>query len=257
MTSRYDTDQHQESIEAYEVAETSAAKAEADVDQQVRNGITSIHDSIEGLRKEIGDVLRCPSSPCDSGGDPCGVGELARVLADGLYRAGVTGANVYEHARLAAERLRAFARDNGFDHRDAEAQMVEAIRALPAEGSASGYADAVYTAMKRLVLEPGRLLPHRLNALEDARRILAAAGTSSERPPGPPPLASSEVLRDVSHLTTLLLGSSPAFADAMRMQSDAIAYSLAAFNKVGDMQRQDALGLAIAARSAAAQLDRR
>ena len=64
-------------------------------------------------------------------------------------------------------------------------------------------------------------------------------------------------MRDVSHLTSLLLGSSPAFAEAMRMQSDAIAYSLAAFNKVGDMQRQDALGLAITARAAASKFDHR
>ncbi|MEX1364854.1 MAG: hypothetical protein AB1Z98_17130 [Nannocystaceae bacterium] len=236
-----------------EVATNRAKVAEhtAIVDEQTRRKLNEI---IEGV-DEIKAGMR-HDGPGRRGGP------IEDALADGL--AAVTSCDAADSCARAAEKIREFVRDNQSSVRDED--IAEAIRSIPRDGirDASSYADAVFRVVASVVLDPGRNLPHRMGALEEARRIIAAAGScASDSPPAPghggcaPGAASSEVLRDVSHLTTLLLGSSPAFADAMRMQSDALAYSLAAFNKVGDMQRQDALGLAITARAAADEFNRR
>jgi hypothetical protein len=142
--------------------------------------------------------------------------------------------------------------------------------------------DALLLALSRVRVRAGMSLQTLAHRIERALRdLLQAAGSDEDEqqlkealelilalgiPGTPQPTAqqavvgagtpSSEVVRDASHLTTLLLGSSPAFAEAMRLQSDAMASSLAAFNKVSDAQRHDGLNLAILARSADATFRR-
>jgi len=226
------------------------------VEEQTRLRLNEIYRDVEEIKN------RLPPNPPSP---PIIVTPIEEALLAGL--GAVTCCNVTAAAAEASRYIWMFVQDNGSILTQEE--LAAAIR-----GSATrdlrdthAYADAVVVTVDRLVLPPGHPTPHRREALKHAHRILAAAGDCARdsHTKGntivtscyPPALASTEVLRDVSHLTTLLLGSSPAFADAMRMQSDALAYSLAAFNKVGDMQRQDALGLAITARTAADVLNRR
>jgi len=260
-----------------------AASERARHDHLIEQRLNDIVEGIEGIKGRLESrVASQPGGP--GGGDgpdaaflpppPPAPGSLEEALADGLERiAKVARARANASARAAAGKIREFMRDNGSGA--SEQDVTEAVRAISPEGigSPADYADAVHRAAANAVLEPGRNLPHDMRALDEAHRILATAGAGADAQAGgsrgrtdapatagqspAPALASTEVMRDVSHLTTLLLGSSPAFAEAMRMQSDALAHSLAALNKVGDMQRQDALSLAITAHAAVAQMDRR
>jgi len=235
-----------------------AAKAHGVKDEQIRLRLDEIYSAIKTVEDRVW------IGPIDSSSV---IGLVASALAQGLERlAHVASEDAVRPSREAAERIEHFVLDN--ESAATNEEIAAAIEAISPEGIVDPptYAQAVYPAVAGAVLDPGRNLPHKMRALEEACEILAAAtmktpqhtGPSAPRDVAPPPpsTASSEILRDVSHLTTLILGSSPAFADAMRMQSDALAYSLAAFNKVGDMQRQDALGLAITARAAATEFDR-
>lgn len=237
--------------------ERQSELANARIHEQTRRRLDEIFRDVEEIKH------RLPYPPT-----PAVVVAIADVLAlqlSSLTRCDVTGA-----AGEASQLIWQFVQQNGSSATQEE--VAAAIRRIPMRDirELRAYADVVYRVVSELVILPGRSLPYSMEALDHARRILAAAGDCGRRSctttetvtttviaGQPPAIASSEVLRDVSHLTTLLLGSSPAFADAMRMQSDALAHSLAAFNKVGDMQRQDALGLAITARAAAEELNRR
>lgn len=274
---KYDSKKHEESIrerhrheEASADAFAGAADASRENEEQVRRRLDEIADGLQGLHEEIGSLRSSSDTPLRPG-------SMEAAIADGLRKlAGVRRSRARAHARPAAEKIRDFMRDN--DSRASESEITDAIRGIDGKDidDASSYADAVHHAVSNAVLEPGRNLPHDMRALDELHRILTAAGDdTSEGRDGkdgrdgrdgrskhqlaspPPAIASSEIIRDVSHLNTLLLGSSPAFAEAMRVQSDAIAYSIAALNKVGDMQRQDALGLAITAHAAVTQMDRR
>jgi Killing trait len=278
----YDSKEHQESIrerhrqeQASAEAFAGAAEASARNEEQIRHRLDEIMEELQGINGELGAVREDMSRPSGAPRAPR-PGSLEAALADGLVKkAKVPKLRAEAAARGAANAIRKFMQDN--DSRASERDVIDAVREIPAKDvtDAGSYADAVHRAVADVVLEPGRGLPHDMRALDEARQLLADAGREPSRArPGdargtsdsvldqtlsspPPAIASSEIIRDVSHLTTLLLGSSPAFAEAMRVQSDAIAYSLAALNKVGDMQRQDALGLAITAHAAAAQIDRR
>lgn len=273
----YESQKHEESIrerhrheQTSAVAFARAADASRENEEQVRRRLDEIANGLQGLQEDIGSLRSSADTPLRPG-------SLEAALADGLHRlAGVRRSRARAHARPAAEKIRDLMRDN--DSRASESEVIDAIRGIDGKGidDAPSYADAVHHAVSSAVLEPGRNLPHDMRALDEVHRILAAAGDDvslgrdgkdgrdgrdgrgkHELASPLPSIASSEIIRDVSHLNTLLLGSSPAFAEAMRVQSDAIAYSLAALNKVGDMQRQDALGLAITAHAAATQMDRR
>lgn len=63
--------------------------------------------------------------------------------------------------------------------------------------------------------------------------------------PGRP---ADEIAASMSQLNTLLLGASPAFAQAMRMQTDAIASGLGVLNAISNQQSHHALELAATAR---------
>ncbi len=265
---KYDSQKHEESIRERQRQELAsaeafagAAEASAENEEQVRRRLDEIASGLAGLREELGS----------SRSDRLPPGSLEAALGDGLHKlAGVRRSRARAHARAAADRLREHLRDN--DAHTGEGELTDAVRGIDGKGigSAASYASAVHRVAAEAGLEPGRNLPHDTRSLDEARRILAAAGDDEsdgrdgrdghggrEHASLPPAITSSEIIRDVSHLNTLLLGSSPAFAEAMRVQSDAIAYSLAALNKVGDMQRQDALGLAITAHAAVTQMDRR
>ncbi|MEM7151497.1 MAG: RebB family R body protein [Myxococcota bacterium] len=273
MADSYDHAAHQHSIQERKDALSIGVDLGAEESEQVRRrlneialGVSEINSELQEVRDRLPrDRLRAPTSRPRT--------DLGQALAEGLRRdAGVPESDANSAGRNAADRIKDFARDNDSDMTDRE--LANVVRGIDPDGinNSDDYGDAVYNAVKDAVLEPGRDLPHHMRNLEEARDILAAAGSPSggrrsspcDKPnepdlptlAAPPPSgASSEVLRDVSHLTTLLLGSSPAFAEAMRFQSDAVAYSLAALNKVSDMQRQDALGLAITARAAATKFE--
>lgn len=236
--------------------ERQSELANARIHEQTRRRLDEIYRDVEEIKH------RLPYPPT-----PDVVVAIVDVLV--LQLSSLTRCDVRGAAGEAATLIWQFVQQNG--SRVTEEEVAAAIRGIPMRDfrELRAYADAVHRVVSERVILPGRSLPYRMEALDRARCILAAAGdcvrgscststmTATVSVGQPPALASSEVLRDVSHLTTLLLGSSPAFADAMRMQSDALAYSLAAFNKVGDMQRQDALGLAITARAASEELNRR
>lgn len=59
---------------------------------------------------------------------------------------------------------------------------------------------------------------------------------------------ADEIASAMSQLNTLMLGASPAFAQAMRVQTDAIASGLGALNAIGNQQSHHALELAATAR---------
>lgn len=67
-------------------------------------------------------------------------------------------------------------------------------------------------------------------------------------PPGRP---ADELVASIGQLSTLLIGSSPAFATAMRNQTDAIASGMSALNGVANQQSHYTLELAAAARALA------
>ncbi len=279
---KYDSSKHEEAIrERHRREQASAdhiigsAQASADNETQIRYRLDEIMDELEGINDELHTVKETMNRPADAGPAPR-PGSLEHALTHGLARAAkLPRLDAEPSAREAAEKIREFLRDN--DSRTSEAEVTDAVRKASEDGEdAKSYADAVHRKVAEAALEPGRNLPHDMSALDEAHRILSDVhktirdaqsggggkkGTKDAPQPTittpPPGAASSEIIRDVSHLTALLLGSSPAFAEAMRVQSDAIAYSLAALNKVGDMQRQDALGLAITANAAATQFDRR
>ena len=244
----YSDDEHQEAIQRKTAATRASSEATRGRDDQVRIRLNDIWSELNEIRD------RLPSPQPDSS-----LGGLEGALERGLRQAEVAAAKAAATAKAAAQEIRKFLDAN--DSRASAQDIADAIddigpedRTTPAE-----FAAAVNEVVREAALDPGRRLPHDYRALDEACHLLAQAGATSQGAGAPndqsPSLASTEVMRDVSHLTTLLLGSSPAFAEAMRLQSDAMAYSLAALNKVGDMQRQDALGLAITARAAAQKFE--
>lgn len=64
-----------------------------------------------------------------------------------------------------------------------------------------------------------------------------------------PVRAADEIAAAMSQLNTLLLGASPAFAQAMRVQTDAIASGLGALNAISNQQSHYALEIASTARA--------
>ena len=269
MADRYDHSSHRTSIRDRKEALNLGVDLGAEESEQVRRRLNDIADGVSNINAELADFRdRLPLETSRPSVEPPRT-RLGRALADGLRDAGVPRSDANDAASKAADHIGAFVDDNDSDMTDRD--LAKVVRTIDGsdEGSSEDYADEVYDRVRAAVLDPGRGLPHHMRNLERAREVLAAAGcdsdersTRSSRCKQEPELKaptpscnSSEVLRDVSHLTTLLLGSSPAFAEAMRFQSDAVAYSLAALNKVGDMQRQDALGLAITARAAASKFE--
>lgn len=268
MDEQYDQQKHVQAIEEGVAAEATsaaareqAARASGNKDDQVRLRLDEIYDGLSEVKAEVGAINdRIPTTPLE----PIAI-RLVDTLASALRTIGAAADEAASAAQQAADEILAFMRDN---NSQATIETVTvAIIELDGLDTPSSYADAVFRRTAAVVLEPGRNLPHRMEALERARKVLAgvrvvanvecrAEAASARSMCATTSMASTEALRDVSHLTTLVLGVSPAFADAMRMQSDALAHSLAAFNKVGDMQRQDALGLAIAARAAVTEFDR-
>lgn len=83
-------------------------------------------------------------------------------------------------------------------------------------------------------------------------------GAAPPDPPTPPPVQpaqyvghgrpADEIAASMSQLNTLLLGSSPAFAHAMRLQTDAIASGLGVLNAISNQQSHYALEIASTAR---------
>lgn len=67
---------------------------------------------------------------------------------------------------------------------------------------------------------------------------------------------ADEMAASMSQLNTLLLGSAPAFAQAMRLQTDAIATGLGALNAVSNQHSQNNLALASVARGFVETTDR-
>lgn len=260
MADTYDKKNHSNAIE-------QNAASSVEMHQQLRKSLNEIWDELKSVHDDVDQLKSASSGPTRSGGlgGPGSDGHpLEAAIADGLQARGVPRASAEATARAAGEKIREMAADN--DSAVSDGELANAVRSVPVEGTEDlgPYAEAVADAVSNAAFEPGRDLPHDRSKLDEARQLIATAATrgpDGAPAPGlsspPPSVASSEIMRDVSHLTSLLLGSSPAFAEAMRMQSDAIAYSLAAFNKVGDMQRQDALGLAITARAAATKFDHR
>lgn len=253
---KYDGNEHTRAID-------DSTANEAMLHKQIKNSLNDIWDEIKSVHADVESLKnRRPSRSRTLGGSGAGDDDspLEYALEDGLRARGVPKAAAEATARATADKIRDSVRDN--DGEVTEAELANAVRSVPVEGTEElgAFADAVAESVASAAFEPGRDLPHDTSRLDEARQLLATAATTAGSEAAslsspPPSIASSEIMRDVSHLTSLLLGSSPAFAEAMRMQSDAIAYSLAAFNKVGDMQRQDAIGLAITARAAASKFD--
>ena len=150
----------------------------------------------------------------------------------------------------------------------ASAPAAAAPDAPPADGSdaarATGELRELVTSLRGSIQELTTAL--RTNPPASARPPITAGPRVASQPqpqPAPaPPLpvrpgrCADEIAAAMGQLNTLLLGSSPAFAGAMRMQTDAIASGLGALNAISNQQSHHALGMASTARGIAAVHER-
>ncbi|MEM9455035.1 MAG: hypothetical protein AAGF11_12715 [Myxococcota bacterium] len=265
-------DSHQE---AEELLAGSRNKILQQFDQKLKNiqgTLDSVSEGLQNLKdaqdaQSAQNVQNGQGSPQASSGAHAGGQQVQDQLHQDVESYGVSPSQAADTAQKAASKVDDIVQSN--DSAATDEEIAGAIRDIPPEHATElqDYADAVRDAVRDVVLGPDGSRSKDTSLLDELRDLIAKAGQGEPTPTGspapapapaqlgPPATASSEVMRDVSHLTTLLLGSSPAFAEAMRLQSDALAHSLASLNKVGDMQRQDALGLAITARAAASKLE--
>lgn len=219
-------------------------------------------DMLVDIDSKLDKVLDAQTPP-DSARFPTSArvpeGPLPQALFDHLTTVGVDDETAADIADAAADLIEDYADEAGSSATEQDlADAVRSVRSRPGT-DLSTLTRRIRRAIKKAVAPDGddhdALLDQAMELLLsafDRARDNHGSGASVQATG----MASSEVIRDASHLTTLLLGSSPAFSEAMRMQSDAMASSLAAFNKVSDAQRHDGLNLAILARSADAAFNR-
>lgn len=206
-------------------AHESETEDELNLAQEIRDFINKLQQADAVLHAEFKDVLSAGARYLEEGLHNT---ETQSAQAGG-YTAQARGAR--DKAELAARVIKSDAEraTKARERAEAAASATEAAAAAVASASASAVANA--------------------NAGGGAGT--GQAGQPCEGYEAGPPRQADPLVATMGQLSTLLIGSSPAFANAMRLQTDAVASGMGNLNAIANQQAHYTLDLAATARAVA------
>lgn len=206
-------------------AHESETEDELNLAQEIRDFINKLQQADAVLHAEFKDVLSAGARYLEEGLH----NTEAQSAQTGGYTAQARGAR--DKAELAARVIKSDAEraTKARERAEAAASATEAAAAAVASASASAVA----------------------NANAGAGAGAGQGGQPCEAYEAGPPRQADPLVATMGQLSTLLIGSSPAFANAMRLQTDAVASGMGNLNAIANQQAHYTLDLAATARAVA------